>query len=423
MKRGRISPSEAGHALAGAVSNMGPLYIKLAQFISARKDALDPAFADALAAVQDDIAVQDDAAPPAIDGYEVDPRPIARASIADVFRGRRTSDGAAVAIKRRRSGVKSTMTTDLPLLAGVMGVCGALGIPGAQNMHELIMQSWAMVVNELDFRNEAASIEEFRGLFADVEWVLLPRVWHASETVMIMEFLPARKLRDVRGPNPALARRVMDLYMMMLTSGLMHADPHPGNLGFCADGTVVLYDFGAMLRVDVATKEHVTQALQAGVTRDPGRMLAALENLGVLTVQPGQRSAVRRLVRRVLNGDVHAELRDAPEFASRNQRIVKFSTEFIYITRTLTLIDGICRTLDPDFEYEYARWVDAPNGLDTAMEVMQHAASLPSAVTTMQLDLEEFQMRMVQDISFFKHASIVISLALSVLAVYGGLGR
>lgn len=395
LKAKSLSPRAAGRLLAEDTGRMGPLYTKLAQFISARRDAIDPELADALAVVQDNVPIETVEAPPELPGYRVEPRPIASASIADVFRATHLRDKSVVAIKRRRQGVKESILTDLPLLLGVMAVLAIARVPGSLNMLELIRESRPILLTELDFRNEAAAASEFAALFRDVEWLVVPQVVAAHEDTMVSEFVPSKKIGDVMTPNPDLAQRLMDLYMMMLDVGFVHADPHPGNIGFLDGGDIVLYDFGAMLRVEGNTREKVARVLHAGIAKDAEGLLTSLESMGVLSIKSGQRTSVRRVLRRVLNGDVHEELKTSPEFFDADQRVVSFGTTFIYLTRTLTLIDGACRTLDPTFDYDYSRWIEAPAPV---LDIVRNAMSMPSTMHTMQSDMEEFQARILKEI-------------------------
>lgn len=421
MKYGRLTPQEAGRSLAEDALAMGPLYTKLAQFVSARTDALDPDFIAALSVVQDS-APAPAADPPHVAGVVVDQTPIASASIADVYSGVHVASGRRVAVKQRRAGCKDLVQTDLPLLTGVMRVAAVAGLPGAANMAELIDQSRSMVLGELDFRNEAASAREFRVLMKDIPWLVVPRILSVTEDVLVSEFVESRRLVDVITPNSGLATRLMDLYMQMLSRGFVHADPHPGNLGFRPDGTVVLYDFGAMLRVGDVSR-HVARAITAGVTKDAEGVLRALEDLDVVRISdPGQRSGARRVLQRALRGDVHMELQKAPEFASsvRGVRVVQFSETFVYLARTLTLINAACQRLDPAFEYDFTEYIDAPDGQDamSAMTAMaRDAAAIPSTVQAMHTDLEAFQSRIITEIDDMKRSGSTLTMMAVVLAL------
>ena len=410
LKVGKVSPRQAGADLARDVVSMGPLYTKLAQFISARKDALDPEFIEALSVVQDNAESSVVHQPPEVDGYEVFQVPIASASIADVYKGECRRTGRVVAIKRRRAGTKEAIETDLPLLMGVMTVASVMGVPGAKNMFELIDQSRSMVLRELDFRIEAKASRDFAAKMSDVAWLKIPEVLFSTEDVMVSHFEPSRKVSEVRGPNPPLARRLMDLYMMMLGAGVVHADPHPGNLGFLSDGSVVLYDFGAMLEVDSGLQHHVARMITAGISKNADDLLGSMESVGVLAVKnDSERGKVRRVLRRVLSSrNVHVELQNIPEFSSNaEQRLVTFGTTFIYLVRTLTLIDSSCRSLDPDFAYDFAQWVDPPDVMASLSDMARDVASLPSTINAMHSDLEEFQSRVLDDMTTFKRAMIV----------------
>lgn len=401
LKARRIPPSVAGGRLAAGAAAMGPLYVKMSQFISARRDALDAEFVEALAVVQDRVPAAEEAQPPCMEGYVFDPVPIARASIADVFRGVRLADNATVVAKCRRAGVKEQVERDLPLLYNTMAAASLVNLPGARNMCELVRESESMVRAELDFRVEAAAQREFAGLMGDVPWVVVPRVVRATEEVLVSEYVPSRRVTEVAAPNAALATRLMDLYMSMLDRGFVHADPHPGNIGILPHGRIVLYDFGAMLRVEPDVKPKVAKLLQAGVTGDADGVTGALESLGVITIRANQRTAVRRIVRRLLadRAGVHRELQNSPEFAGSDTRtrVVTFGQTFIYLARTLTLIDGACRALDPDFTYDYEPWLDA-HPVDGAVDLLRSVASAPATMHTMQQDMEEFQMRIVEEI-------------------------
>lgn len=395
LKHRRVAPAVAGRRIAGDVAAMGPLYVKMAQFLASRRDALDPEFADALAVVQDRVPPGGEA--PTVEGFDVGEL-VGSASIADVYRARRRADGADVAIKRRRPGVSERVREDLPLLRGVMGAAAAAGLPGAANVAELVREAEPVLLGELDFRLEARAQTRFRRrMHATAPWLVVPRVLAASEDTMVSHYVPSRRLGEVLGPNPALATRLMDMYMRMLEEGVVHADPHPGNVGVLPDGRVVLYDFGAVLEVPESTRRLATGVLAAALSRDADGVVGALEGMGVLRVAGGRRVAVRRLVRAVLADPaaMHTTLADDPEFAQ--QGLVRFSREFLYLTRTLALVDAACRSLDPDFAYDFGRWA-APAPTAAARRLLEDTAAMPAAMHTMQRDMEDFQCRVLAEL-------------------------
>ena len=422
VKTRQLSAGGAGRELAEESCRMGPLYMKMAQFVSARRDVLDAEFAEALAAVQDSATVDLPSAVPWLPGYEVvGSAPLASASIADVFLATRASDGARVAIKCRRPGVKDAVETDLPLLKAVMRAAAAAGVPAARNLYELIHESQDMVLMELDFRREAEAARQFADRFRDVPWLRVPRVLHAAEDVMVSEYVPSRRLTRVAVPNAPLARRVMDLYMLMLTNGLVHADPHPGNIGFLPAGRLVLYDFGAMLHIDPDVGGALKRVLQAGITKDADGVIDALEDLGVLRMRPGQKPGMRRVVRRLLasGAGVHAELQNVPEFTDSDgrRRVVTFEKTFIYLVRTLSLVEGTCRHLDPGFAYDYARWIPAPAPVEVAVSVARDLSALPSTLQSMQSDLEDFQARVTGELDDLYAATTRVGRAAGLVAL------
>ena len=411
LKCHRLAPRQAGETLAHEASMMGPLYIKLAQFISSRGDAVDPEFAEALSVVQDRAPLFDmlHTKPPYVPGYIVETRPIASASIADVYKGKEMSSGMHIVVKQRRAGVKDRVTTDLPLLLGIMWMASVFRVPGARNVYELVNESQTMLLSELDFKNESAAATEFRALYKDVSWLVVPRVMHATEDIMISEYVPSHNLGAIATPNPELAQRLMNLYMIMLETGFLHADPHPGNIGFLQHGGIVLYDFGAMLRVDPQIRGQVAKLLQAALVKDAESLLSSLEGMGVVSIKSGQRTSVRRALRRAIDGNMHEELQNSPEFTSTENRVVTFGATFIYLARTLSLIDGSCRRLDPAFTYDYSRWVDDRSmGVDV-VEALRDVTSIPATMHTMHHDLEEFQVRIIKEIEDGKRTSLIMA--------------
>jgi predicted unusual protein kinase regulating ubiquinone biosynthesis (AarF/ABC1/UbiB family) len=154
----------------------------------------------------------------------------------------------------------------------------------------------------------------------------------------------------------AVVRRVIELYMqMMLVDGLFHADPHPGNLLVARDGTLVLLDFGMVVRVPVETRRSLVSTAFAGIRRDAEGVVDGFYALG-LVVPGAERARIRALVEllfsvadsrttateraQLLADEVMANLYDFP---------VELPGEMVYFARTAALIEGIGIRYDARF--------------------------------------------------------------------------
>jgi len=155
----------------------------------------------------------------------------------------------------------------------------------------------------------------------------------------------------------ALVRRVIELYMrMMLVDGFFHADPHPGNLLVQDDGTVVILDFGMVVRVSPELRHKLARTAFAGITRDVEGLVDGFFALGVAE-SGADRETIRRLVETLLAvaytpstttvqrmeliaDEVMATLYDFP---------VTLPSELVYFARTAALIEGLGTRYDAQF--------------------------------------------------------------------------
>jgi predicted unusual protein kinase regulating ubiquinone biosynthesis (AarF/ABC1/UbiB family) len=78
---------------------------------------------------------------------------------------------------------------------------------------------------------------------------------------------------------------------MLLRHSIFHADPHPGNIAITDEGTIILYDFGMVGRLDDETRRRLVRLYLGLVDKDPVRTTDVLLELG--TLEP---SVDRRLV-------------------------------------------------------------------------------------------------------------------------------
>ncbi|MCX5416491.1 AarF/ABC1/UbiB kinase family protein [Streptomyces sp. NBC_00059] len=163
---------------------------------------------------------------------EFDDRPSAAASIGQVHRAV-WHDGRDVAVKVQYPGAGEALLSDLTQLSRFAKLFGPL-VPG-MDIKPLITELRNRVSEELDYELEARSQQEHAAEFEDDPDVVVPGVVHQSEQVLVTEWIDGIPLSEVIADGtPEQRDRAGQLLARFLFSGpartgLLHADPHPGN--------------------------------------------------------------------------------------------------------------------------------------------------------------------------------------------------
>jgi len=104
-----------------------------------------------------------------------------------------------------------------------------------------------------------------------------------------MDYIPGIKITDIaqlesigidRGNLVARVHRIF--FKMLLSHKIFHADPHPGNLSVANDGSVILYDFGMVGRLDNETRLRLIRLYRGLIESDHRRVVDILLELGTL---------------------------------------------------------------------------------------------------------------------------------------------
>ena len=319
------------------------------------------------------------------------------------------------------------MTFDFPLFIGVLKIAATLGFAGATNLLEIVTECRPVIVAELDLIAEAKTQMAFRKKFADVPWLSVPRVLEAGEGYMVSDFVESRKITDAV-PMKFLATRLFELYVrMLLDVGVVHADPHAGNIGVRTDGTFVMYDFGAVIDVrDI--RPLAGRLLKATILEDADGAIEALTDMQI--IKSGSVTRLRRIVpklRAALRArDPNAELANIPEFADNTNRIFELTTKYVYLIRSLVIVQGIIQFHDPSFRLDAyaATYDDLISGVtdvpawDAAKEFASDVLRTPGTLRGVQSTVSEMRDTMSVEIAETKRVAIigaVIALAFGIL--------
>lgn len=196
------------------------------------------------------------------DGFEREP--FAAASLGQVHRARLKS-GEPVAVKIQYPGIDRSIDSDFSNLKTMLSTI-RLNREQFGEVWNAVDEVRTHFHREVDYAQEADTIEEFRRLLRDRDDVRIPRVYRDFSTsrVLTMEFIEGKHLRDYLKGKPsqaerdAIGDRLLDLFFRQAFDfGLIHADPHPGNYLFLGDGRIGLLDFGCSKKFDRAfVDEH-----------------------------------------------------------------------------------------------------------------------------------------------------------------------
>ena len=211
---------------------------------------------------------------------EFDDNPAAAASIGQVHRGR-WHDGREVAVKVQYPGAGEALMSDLRQLARVARTVGGI-VPGI-DIKPLIAELQARVAEELDYALEAEAQQTFAEEFAGDDRYLVPHVVAGTDKVLVSEWVESSSslARLIAEGTQEQRDHYGELYVRFLFSGpertgMLHADPHPGNFRVLptVDGSLGglgVVDFGAVARLP-----------EGGLPRSIGRLMriATLDDYG-----------------------------------------------------------------------------------------------------------------------------------------------
>jgi len=194
-------------------------------------------------------------------------QPVAAASIGQVHRAR-LDDGTEVAVKVQYPGVDVAIRADLDNMFLLTNAARMMA-PGI-DPEGLVGELKARMLDELDYRREAANQAEFAAAYEGHPWVRIPAVFpeHSAGRVITSQWVSGRSFYDVlEGPAEERNRAGEQLFRFFVGSvgalRFFNADPHPGNYFFAPDGGIWFLDFGMVKRFSPEIPDRLRQQVEA----------------------------------------------------------------------------------------------------------------------------------------------------------------
>ena len=279
---------------------LGPSYIKLGQWLSARADLLPFPYLEELSKLQDEVPPAEFSKVKPIIEAELgkienifesfNSLALSGASLGQVYLAR--YDNRDVIVKVSRPNIETVIENDIFILRKILPLATRFIDPNlAFSAEGMLSQFIETVYEEMDYHVEADNLITIKRNLAGDNTVIIPDVFleRTSKHVLTMEYIPGIKINDVVAldrmsiDRSRLVTRVHRLFFkMLLRHSIFHADPHPGNISVANNGAIILYDFGMVGRLDNKTRLKLIRLYLGLIDKDPARTVNVLMELGTL---------------------------------------------------------------------------------------------------------------------------------------------
>ncbi|KAJ6644157.1 putative aarF domain-containing protein kinase 5 [Pseudolycoriella hygida] len=291
----------ANRILEGCMKN-GGLYIKIGQGVSAINHILPKEYTNTLKKLENQclerkpdevkkLFLEDFGQLPEEVFSEFDYRPVAAASLAQVFKAK-TKDGQSVAVKVQYIDLKKRFSGDF---GTILFLCTL-----AKKVHKNFDFTWTLrelrtdLQQELDFVNEGKNAERCSNDLRHLDYIYVPKVlWqYTNSRILTAEWIDGYKITDIESIRndkffiKEIDQKLFNIFAeQIFNSGFVHADPHPGNVFVRKNAKgkpeIVLLDHGLYEHIPQKLRRSLCQFWEAIVLKDRNKMQKYAHELNV----------------------------------------------------------------------------------------------------------------------------------------------
>ncbi len=362
--------------MTSLIASLGPTFIKLAQVISTRADFLPQQYLTQLATLQDEVPpVPFKLIKPIIEKdldnkpikeifEEFNEEPFAAASVAQVYKA--VYKGKQVIVKVIRPDIEKNVSSDIYTLKNVLNSL-RIFFPDNKSLLSIsvVLKEFEITIyEEMDLMHEVKNIKEFQKFSKKLKWIVIPNVYTElnSKNVLVMDFYKGVKITDLEGlkknnldPEVVLDRLIEFYIYQSLIQGVIHADPHPGNILVDAKGRIVLLDYGLVVHISDETKENLIKAVLAGIKQNIPGIIDAYYALGIINKEVSRQlleKAAGRLYQVLSQKDISSrKIQDIINDIMKSFYAFPFELpqNLVYIFKTAAVLEGIGTAIDPSY--------------------------------------------------------------------------
>jgi len=319
--RPRLVEESAAVKLRLMLQELGPTFVKFGQLVASRIEVLPPAWRAELETLEDHVRPFTFAEASALVAREFkmplsqafatfDPTPLAAASMGQVHAAT-LPDGTSVVVKVLRPNIEVQVRGDLNVLRDLIATLESrLRRVRRLGLSPLFDEFADLVVDELDFDNEAYQAEQLRHNLKEFPFVHVPAVYGdwSSRRILTLERVTGKKITDVkalgldeRGRRKLALQFFEALLQQVVLDGFFHADLHGGNVWYDrGQRQIVFLDMGQVGQLARGDRVRLAQLIWALHDRAAGPTARVLLSVCQPNVSVDV-SALERDVRRLLN--------------------------------------------------------------------------------------------------------------------------
>lgn len=364
--------------LKHALEEMGPLFVKLGQLLSTRRDLIPPELLLQLVQLQDRVSPFETAIArqqvetslnAKIDTLfaRFDDMPLAAASIAQVHTAA-LHDGREVIVKIVRPMIRPKIIKDFEIL-NWLGHWLEARVEAARAVHlvQIISDYRQVILNELDLSLEATNTMQMRHNFMGSSMMYVPEVYTATKDVMVAERISGVPVSDIEtfdrlGMDRAMLgeKGLTIFFTQVFRDNFFHADMHPGNVFVETlnpqNPRFIALDCAIVGELSKSDQMTVARLLLAVMNNNFEQLIQIVHQAGWIPAGSDQNTLAREMRRTV--GPMISKPMDQLDFAGiliqvmdiARRHHLEIPPQLMLLLKTLVHVEGLGRDLYPQLD-------------------------------------------------------------------------
>ncbi len=354
-----------------ALEELGPVYVKFGQLASMRPDLLPPSYIREFNKLQEDVTplpfdqirkkLEKEYGRALLEVFEeFNEKPIASASLSQVYKAKLKENEEIVAVKVKRPNIERVIDADIRILKKIAAYLDSKSELRVYRFPQLVEELNMYLQRELDFKTEAVNMSIVRKNFHDFNDIRAPYVHDSFTTrdVLTMEFIEGVGIDEFQGSSQhgkyIAELAIQAVQKQVFIDGFFHADPHGGNVKITPDNELVFLDWGMVGRLTQRMRKYVIKLAWAVLKKDEERIV----NLLLEISGSDNYDAIPRLERDILSrldllftqkgkvGYFGSLMLDIFDILRKYN--ISVPSEYAFMSKSLLLAEGMAYKLDPN---------------------------------------------------------------------------